>query len=94
MLIGRFIFALGGENLSVTQSTFISKWFFGRTLAFALGSAISCARLGSVAAGWVLPAVYNIDNNLFIPLLFGCGACVISWVCSMVLGYIDYKADQ
>ena len=40
----------------------------------------------------VLPAVYNIDNNLFIPLLFGCGACVISWVCSMVLGYIDYKA--
>ena len=36
-IIGRVLFGLGGESLNVCQSTIVSRWFFGKELAFALG---------------------------------------------------------
>jgi MFS family permease len=47
-LMGRVIFGLGGESMSVAQSAFVSIWFKGKELAFAFGVNISIARLGSV----------------------------------------------
>ena len=61
MLIGRFIFCLGGENLAVTQSSIASKWFFGKTLSFAMGINVSFSRLGSVIGGYSFSLLY--DSN-------------------------------
>ena len=46
VLLGRLIFGLGGECLVVGQSAFISAWFHGREVAFALGFVLSVSRLG------------------------------------------------
>lgn len=48
MIAGRLIFGLGGENCVVAQSYIVSKWFFGKELALALGLNITFARIGSV----------------------------------------------
>jgi len=49
MLAGRVIFSLGGESLSVAQSTFAAKWFKGNELALAFGITLSFSRIGSFA---------------------------------------------
>lgn len=36
MVLGRFIFGVGAESLSVAQSRIATRWFKGRELAFAL----------------------------------------------------------
>jgi hypothetical protein len=35
----------------------LSKWFYGKYLAVSFGIALSTSRLGSVAAGFLLPAI-------------------------------------
>jgi len=52
----------------------------GKELAFALGTNISCARLGSVAGGLVLPSLYTADgNSLTLPLFFAMIICIVSF---------------
>jgi MFS family permease len=37
MLIGRVLFGIGGESISVVQSSITTGWFKNKELAFALG---------------------------------------------------------
>lgn len=71
----------------------MSKWFRSKELAFALGTNISCARLGSVAGGFVMPVLFKINLGLFLPLFFAMWCCVFSWICGIALNIMDKKAD-
>ena len=55
MLVGRVVFGLGGESMSVAQSAIVSSWFKGKELAFALGVNLSVSRLGSVLNSNTIP---------------------------------------
>ena len=57
MMLGRFIFGLGGECMSVAQSAIISNWFKGKELSFAFGLNLSVSRLGSVLNGILVPMI-------------------------------------
>lgn len=35
MILGRFVFGLGGESLGIATSIIINKWFVGKELSFA-----------------------------------------------------------
>lgn len=59
MLVGRVVFGLGGESMSVAQSAIVSVWFKGKELAFALGINLSVSRLGSVLNSNTIPALYD-----------------------------------
>ncbi len=37
MHVGRFLFGVGGESLSVAQSRITTRWFKGKELALAIG---------------------------------------------------------
>lgn len=39
MIIGRLLFGIAMEGLNVVQTCFVSYWFLGKELAFALGIA-------------------------------------------------------
>ena len=41
MLLGRVLFGLGGENITVAQSALLADWFAGGELAFAFGINLS-----------------------------------------------------
>ena len=42
MLVGRAIFGLGGESLSVAQSAFVTRWFQNRELAQKRAEGVEC----------------------------------------------------
>lgn len=58
MLIGRVVFGLGGESMSVAQSAIVTVWFKGKELAMALGVNLSVSRLGSVINANTVPPLY------------------------------------
>ena len=60
MMLGRFIFGLGGESMTVAQSAIVSAWFQGKELSFAFGINLSVARIGSSING---PVETSIANN-------------------------------
>lgn len=93
MIIGRVIFGLGGESLSVAQSAIVAKWFRGRDLAFALGFNISVARLGSSINSVGSPAM-AAKGDLWIPCFVGVGFCVVSTICGLFLGWMDKESDR
>jgi MFS family permease len=93
MVLGRVVFGLGGECMTVAQSSIISQWFKGRELALAFGFNLSVSRLGSVFNGLVEPAVardYGIGTALYV----GFGVCCFSWVCGLMLVLVDSYADR
>eukprot|EP00900_Chrysochromulina_parva_P027597 jgi/Chrpa1/9471/Chrysochromulina_OHIO_Genome00018056-RA len=57
MLVGRFLFGLGGESISVAQSALIERWFVAGELGFALGGVLSISRLGSVINNALSPYI-------------------------------------
>lgn len=95
MLVGRVVFGLGGECMSVAQSAIVSRWFKGNELSFAFGLNLSVSRLGSVLNGIVLPRVVEANDGLIGKALFiGFGICVFSWVMGLLLCIVDYWADK
>eukprot|EP00331_Platyophrya_macrostoma_P028451 CAMPEP_0176444524 /NCGR_PEP_ID=MMETSP0127-20121128/23114_1 /TAXON_ID=938130 /ORGANISM="Platyophrya macrostoma, Strain WH" /LENGTH=462 /DNA_ID=CAMNT_0017830049 /DNA_START=22 /DNA_END=1410 /DNA_ORIENTATION=+ len=93
MIIGRVVFGLGGESLSVAQSAIVSKWFRGKELAFALGFNISVARLGSSINSVATPMMAK-DGDLWIPALVGVCFCALSTCCGIGLSYMDKESDR
>ena len=68
MLLGRFLFGLGGESISVAQSALIERWFQQGELALALGLCLSVARLGSVVNNALSPYIAYVTFQ-------------VAWVC-------------
>jgi MFS family permease len=87
MILGRFIFGLGGESLSVTQASITTLWFQGKELAFALGMTICISRLGSVVNSILSPRISNMAGS-FASISFSTVVCYGSFVCSVVLALL------
>ena len=93
MLAGRIIFGMGGECMTVAQSSIISSWFRGKELAFALGLNITIGRLGSVANAAIVPSVYE-TSGLGNALMIGFMICIFSLINAVGLVALDKKAED
>lgn len=90
MLIGRVIFGLGGESLSVASSTLVSAWFGGRELALAMGINLSFSRLGSVLNDNLSPVLADMwggdrRDGLVLAFAVGFGFCIFSLFAAIAL---------
>lgn len=95
MLAGRFIFGLGGECMSVSQSAIVANWFKGNELSFAFGFNLSLSRAGSVLNGVVTPRlVEDHDGYIGFALWVGFGLCCFSLLNAFGLAITDYWADK
>jgi len=95
MLVGRFVFGLGGECMSVSQSAIISQWFKGKELSFALGLNLTVSRLASVFGGILIPTFIKNDGGLInSTMIFGFGLCIFSLFAGIFLVIIDKYADK
>ena len=92
-MTGRFIFGLGGENMTVGQSAIIANWFKGKELNFAFGLNLSVARLGSTINGPVENAAATA-HSVGYGLMIGFGICIFSLCVSFCLVSIDYWAEK
>ena len=74
MAVGRLLFGIGGETFGIAVMAGIVKYFTGRHLAFALGSVLAVARLGS----------YSVDMS---PTWFA-GAYAEGWQPPLVIAAV------
>jgi MFS family permease len=62
MYLGRFIYGLGGENMSVGASVILADWFAGKEMAFAMAVNVSVSRCGSIINNVLSPAIADSTN--------------------------------
>eukprot|EP01095_Lingulamoeba_sp_RSL-Kostka_P015918 TRINITY_DN750_c0_g1_i1.p1 TRINITY_DN750_c0_g1~~TRINITY_DN750_c0_g1_i1.p1 ORF type:complete len:577 (+),score=200.66 TRINITY_DN750_c0_g1_i1:127-1857(+) len=94
-VFGRFVFGLGGESLTVSQSTFTARWFDGSLLALAFGITVSFSRIGSSINFIVTPTLAGNDGNDYgttVPraVWFGTLMTVVSLAATLIAGGLDY----
>jgi len=93
MVIGRAIFGLGGETLTVAQSAITAKYFIGKEIAFAMGMTISVARLGSSLNSLLSPRLFEWTGKLYMPFLLGGALCVFSCLMGLILCFLDKRTE-
>ena len=93
MLLGRFIFGVGGDSFFVGKSAIISSWFKGNEVAFAFGLSLSVGRVGAVLNGLIVP---KVALSLGVPysLYLGFGACLVSAIGTICLVLLDLWAEK
>lgn len=101
MQVGRFVYGLGGESLSVAQNTYVVAWFKGRELNTVFGFQITVSRAGSTLAYNTMHLVYNnlrVSNTaqaaLGYTLLVAGLTCIISLVAAFILAAQDKRAER
>jgi MFS family permease len=87
-LVGRFVFGLGGESLTVAQNTYTARWFDGKQLALAFGLVLSFSRIGSSVNFAVTP--YLTRLGVPVAIWFGGATCVFSFAACVVLASLDW----
>jgi len=91
-LVGRFVFGLGGESLTVAQNNFTARWFNGPQLALAFGLVLSFARIGSSINFALTPTLASTSVPLAI--WFGAGTCILSLTACLILIFLDKAGEH
>ena len=92
-MTGRFIYGMGGDIITIWQSTFVTKWFMGKELSLALGIALSISWWGQSVSMYVVPPIAE-NTSLGFGLMLGVIALFISFVISLILIYFDFTIDK
>ncbi|KNC73916.1 hypothetical protein SARC_13525, partial [Sphaeroforma arctica JP610] len=87
-LLGRFVFGLGGESLTVSQNAFTVRWFDGPYLSLCFAVVLCFSRLGSSVNFIVTPMLANA--GVPISIWMGTAMCVLSMVACLLLTGLDY----
>lgn len=101
MQLGRFVYGLGGESLSVAQNTYVVTWFRGRELNTVFGFQITVSRAGSTLAYNTMHPIFNYFIKYYPPqtalgytLLIAGSTCLISLLFSFILALLDKRAER
>lgn len=101
MQLGRFVYGLGGESLSVAQNTYVVAWFKGRELNTVFGFQITVSRAGSTLAYNTMHPIFNYARTMYTPqnalgytLMIAGLTCVLSLVASIILAFQDKRAER
>ncbi|KAI8903763.1 major facilitator superfamily domain-containing protein [Gorgonomyces haynaldii] len=93
MIFGRILFGIGGESISVVQSSITTSFFKGKELSFALGMNLCIARLGSVVNSILSPRLALMFNTP-LAVWFATLSCFLSFLCGIILVNIISHHEQ
>jgi MFS family permease len=94
MLLGRLVFGLGNESLSVAQNAYVAKYFLNRWgMSLAFGIVISFSRVGSSFNFLFSPKIAK-SINVETAVLFGVFACALSVVAAILLIFLDLYCES
>lgn len=93
MLVGRFLFGIGGGSITIVQNTISAHWFKGKELAVAFGVTLTMSRLGSVLNFFTTKEL-RTKTSLAFTLWFGAGCCFIGVVSAIILSALDKFAER
>ncbi len=92
MSLGYFLFGLGAETSIVVITKTIVKWFKGKEIAFALGTNLAIARLGSALSLIVTPQL--MEPEWTTPIWFGALLLGIGFLCFILYIGFDIRFDR
>mmetsp|Transcript_82867 Transcript_82867/g.115115 ORF Transcript_82867/g.115115 Transcript_82867/m.115115 type:complete len:316 (-) Transcript_82867:10-957(-) len=95
-VLGRFIFGLGGESLSVTQSAYIAKWFDNVNnpkMALAFGITLAFSRIGS-AINFIITPIVNSFIGTDAALWLGALTTFVSVFAALGLAFSDWRGEK
>ena len=93
MLLGRTVYGLGGESISVAISTLNNKWFRGKELALSFGITVAVSRLGSVANNWLSPIVAN-ERGTDVAIWLGVGMNCMSVLMAAGICWLTFSVEK
>lgn len=101
MLVGRFVFGIGGESLAVAQNAYAVMWFKGKELNMVFGLLLSISRVGSTVNMNVNSKMFDSfsfitdqPKRLGLVLFVGFGWCILSLLAAVALGLFDKRAAK
>ncbi|XP_063376320.1 major facilitator superfamily domain-containing protein 1-like [Cydia fagiglandana] len=101
MILGRFIFGIGGESLQVVVNNYVVLWFKGKELNMVFGLQLSFSRFGSTVNFWIMGPIYKWVSTYFVgyerlgvALFIAALTCFISLICGLILGWMDHRAEK
>ncbi|GJJ76285.1 hypothetical protein EMPS_08644 [Entomortierella parvispora] len=102
MVLGRFIFGIGGECLEVAQAKITTDWFKSRWLGFALGLNLSSARLATALNDNVSPLIAKAlgrqgtekGKGVIAASWVGFGVCGLCLICGFFLAHLDQAPSR
>ncbi|KOB77441.1 Major facilitator superfamily domain-containing protein 1 [Operophtera brumata] len=101
MILGRFIFGIGGESLQVAVNNYVVLWFKGKELNMVFGLQLSFSRFGSTVNFWVMEPIYKYAAHYYhgyeqlgVCLFVASLTCLGSLICGLLLGWMDYRAEK
>ena len=96
MLFGRIIFGFGGENLNVSQMSYVVEWFYKSENSFPMGLTLTISRVGSFANDVLSPifAGEEKDKNGHLSATnafkFGLYFSIFSLINILIMYILDY----
>ena len=94
MILGRFVYGLGGESLCVAAQTLLAEWFMGKEMALAMGINLSVSRLGSVVNDQTSVALYTAMDGIAGALWMGVALVGAGFCGSLATAALDKKVAQ
>ncbi|XP_038222171.1 major facilitator superfamily domain-containing protein 1-like [Zerene cesonia] len=101
MILGRFIFGIGGESLQVAVNNYVVLWFKGKELNMVFGLQLSFSRFGSTVNFWVMEPIYRWVAHYYggyerlgVTLFLASLTCLGSLICGLILGWMDHRAEK
>ena len=92
MVLGRFVFGLGGESIGITSSIILVKWFAGKELSLANALNLSILRSATVFNSFLSPRIaehYGMDKAFG----FGFLLTIVSLLSLIILNLLDERDD-
>ena len=86
MIMGRIVYAIGSEVLSIIQSIIAVKWFSSHDISTVLGWSLGICYLGSNLNIAFSPLIFALSKRLWVPCFLGTFLCFLSF--SAGIGYV------
>ena len=94
MVLGRFLFGLGGEILEISQATVTTKWFQNYGLAAALGLNLTFSRLATALNDNLSPFLADKFGSVPVAVWTGCFSAFISFGATIVLLFVNTPKNR
>eukprot|EP01087_Luapelamoeba_hula_P008854 TRINITY_DN2248_c0_g1_i1.p1 TRINITY_DN2248_c0_g1~~TRINITY_DN2248_c0_g1_i1.p1 ORF type:complete len:690 (-),score=101.68 TRINITY_DN2248_c0_g1_i1:74-2143(-) len=92
MFVGRFIFGIGSESLTLTMDYLVSYWFYGNEVILAMGILISNESLSDWANFMVSPVIAERFGAVYAPWA-GTFISGVSLMGAFIVAYLDKKGQ-
>ena len=92
-IVGRFVFGLGGESLTVAQNAIVARWFKSHSLATAFAICVSFSRVGS-ATNFIIERPIVSQWGFPVALWTSAVFCAVSALAGVLLWFLDRRGER